>query len=284
MKHILIHLHLYYLDQADYFIRKLSNISGCRWDLYVTMAERDADTERKFTEFKPGTEFIITGNIGYDIWPFILVIKSVSLDKYDYIVKLHSKGRSIIKAHGIKLHGYGWRNALVDSLLGSRKKFLDDMDAFSDQDIGIVSCDLLWLKAVEWNKEDSWMLDKELSRIGMTVTDRHFCVGSIFMARAWIYRFLQESDITADMFPDNPKSHSGGSMAHVYERIISMAPSAYGYKAWTASPSRSMSAYLKINRLISPLFRNLLSINREGPSGAKYIIFLGMKFRLGDRN
>lgn len=281
MKHILVHLHIYYHDQTDYFIRKLSNISGCSWDLCVTMAEKNAETIRKISLFKSDTKFIITENIGYDIWPFIKVMKTADLDSYDYIIKLHSKGKSHMKTHGIRLDGYGWRNALVDSLLGNRKKFLDGMDAFSDQDIGIVSCDLLWLKTVEWTGEDNELLGKELERIGMSVTDRHFCVGSIFMARAGVFRFLKDSRISQEMFPLEMHSHSGGSMAHVYERIISMAPSAYGYKAWTASPGTAVAIYMKFNRIISPLLKNFLSIDREGVTGTKCITFLGMKLRLG---
>lgn len=260
----------------------MSNISGCSWDLCVTMAEENAETMRKINLFKPATRFIITENIGYDIWPFIKVIKTVNLDSYDYVIKLHSKGKSQIKVHGIRMDGYRWRNALVDSLLGDRRKFLNNLNAFSDSEIGIVSCNMLWFKTVEWIGEDNELLDRELERIGMLVADRHFCVGSIFMARASVFRFLKDSRISREMFPLEMHSHSGGSMAHVYERIISMAPSAYGYKAWTSSPSTIAATYMKFNRIISSMLKKLLSIDRAGPTGTKYITFLGLKFRFGE--
>ena len=33
-KKLLVHLHLYYLEQVDFMLKKLRNITGCDWDLY----------------------------------------------------------------------------------------------------------------------------------------------------------------------------------------------------------------------------------------------------------
>ena len=40
-KHVLVHLHLFYYEQTDYFIKKLANINNCNWDLFVTYVEED---------------------------------------------------------------------------------------------------------------------------------------------------------------------------------------------------------------------------------------------------
>lgn len=41
MKRIIVHLHLYYLDQTDMLIEKLNNIKNlCNLDLIVTMSEK----------------------------------------------------------------------------------------------------------------------------------------------------------------------------------------------------------------------------------------------------
>ena len=202
MKRILVHLHIYYHDQTDFFIEKLSNITDYEWDLFVTMTGTNKDTENKITAFKKDTHIIRTENIGYDIWPFIKVIKSVNLDRYDYVMKLHTKSESVLKIHKITLCGYEWRNALVNSLLGSRRKFRKILKIFRQRpDIGIICCRMLWMKTSLWHSEDSFLLDRELRRIGLKVSDRHFCVGTMFIARSRIFRYLQKDNITENIFP-----------------------------------------------------------------------------------
>ena len=103
---LLVHFHVYYHDQVDYFIEKMSNINGCEWDLYVTMNNLVQETVDKLTVLKPDTHFIEMENVGYDVWPFIDVIKSVDISDYDLVMKLHTKSRSFLKAHGIRLKGF----------------------------------------------------------------------------------------------------------------------------------------------------------------------------------
>ena len=282
MKRVLVHLHIYYHEQTDFFIEKLSNINGCEWDLFVTMDGINRDTADKLTAFKRDTHFISTENIGYDIWPFIKVIKSVNLDRYDYVMKLHTKSESDLKIHGIRLRGYEWRDALVNSLLGSSGKFRKILKIFRQHpDTGIVSCRMLWLKAIEWQDEDSFLLDRELRRIGLRVSDRHFCTGTMFIARSRIFRYLQKDNITENIFPHIQVSHSEGTMAHVYERILSMAANAYGYRAATVSQNTAAAAYLVLNRIMTPVFKRIFSINREGDTGTKFVWIFGMKIRAG---
>ena len=284
MRKVLVHLHIYYHDQTDYFVGKLSNISGCEWDLYVTMNAREETTVLKLKSFKPDVKIIETENRGYDVWPFIKVIKSVNLDSYDYILKLHTKSESMITSHRIRLDGYKWRNALVDSLIGSRLKFRTILKMFAKHpDTGIISCDMLWLETIGWLNydEDKRLLDNELDRIGLTVRDRHFCVGTIFMARSCIFKFLQKDNISPEIFPDVLISHSGGSMAHVYERILSMASDACGYRAMTTFPNCAMEIYIRLSKLITYIFGNIFAITREGEWGIKYIRIFGMKIRTG---
>lgn len=278
---LLVHFHVYYHDQVDYFIEKMSNINGCEWNLYVTMNGLVLETVDKLTALKPDTHFIEMENIGYDVWPFIKVIKSVNLDDYDLVLKLHTKSTSFLKAHGLRLDGFRWRDELVDSLLRNRRQFSRVLDIFnSESGVGIVCSSMLWMDTSEWTAEDSRLLDKELGRIGMTVTDRHFCVGTIFIARAQIFRAFRSDLINEAVFPSVMESHSKGTMAHVYERILSLAANACGYGQKGLASRVLISAYLSLNRCLSPMLRNIFSINREGTEGVKVLRVLGFKFRL----
>ena len=75
MSRLLVHLHVYYHDQVVYFIEKMKNISGCEWDLLVTYSEYDGRTEALIREFRPDAGFLKVENVGYDVWPFISVLK-----------------------------------------------------------------------------------------------------------------------------------------------------------------------------------------------------------------
>lgn len=278
---LLVHLHVYYHDQVEYFARKLRNISGCEWRLFVTMSVPDPETVSILKEVKPDAEFLQTDNVGYDIWPFIRVMKSVRLEDYDLVMKLHTKGRSPINIHHVRLDGYGWRNALTEALLKDEGRFRKIISIFRTRPgTGLLCSDIFLMLPLPWTDEDSPALDKELSRIGLDVKDRHFCVGTMFIARASCYRFLQEADITEDMFPREQMSHSGGTLAHVYERILSMAPSAYGLKARGLVSWPAVSAWLFADRIFSAAFRNIFSINREGYDRHKVLRIAGLKFRL----
>jgi hypothetical protein len=93
-KKILVHLHLYYMDQADMFagkIRSALNGHDFSYDLFITINEHNDDIEQKFLSFKPDAKFIIVKNIGADIFPFITVLNLINLKDYDYLIKLHTK-------------------------------------------------------------------------------------------------------------------------------------------------------------------------------------------------
>ena len=69
-------------------------------------------------------------------------------------------------------------------------------------------------------------------------------------------------------------------MAHVYERILSMAANACGYRAAGLSTDALVSVFFRIDGLIAMIFRNIFSIRREGSEREKILRVLGLRFRL----
>ena len=187
MRKLLVHLHLYYTDQCDYFVEKLRNIAGCEWDLHVTMVKHEPATEKKITSEFPSATIYIVENRGYDIRPFIQTIKAVDLDKYDFILKLHSKNynTSKDKINGISYKGYALRDALVDSYLKSPSHFAKLLAYMESHTKAGMMCNNAFYKNVsDGLPEDMGLLKKELARIGIDCNDLHFCAGSMFLARA----------------------------------------------------------------------------------------------------
>ena len=147
---LLVHFHIYYLQHVDYFLDMMKNINSVRWDLFVTSPHIDEATENKIKEFKPDARIEHVPNEGYDIWPFIYVVKNICLEDYDYILKLHTKGPLPFAAHlnGMVFRDFMWRDALVEALIGSPETFRSNMDIFSEHsDVGMVFSDKLYIKA-----------------------------------------------------------------------------------------------------------------------------------------
>lgn len=280
---VLVHFHVHYHDQVEWFVSRLANIGGCEWDLFVTFSSMPPETEAMLKALKPDVHLVRTDNVGYDVWPFISLVKSVRLEDYDLVLKLHTKSRSPIRVHRLKYEGYEWRNALVDSILKSPGQFGRALRAFRDDKVGLVCSDAFRMETLGWCEEEAGLLDGELKRLGLAVSDRHFCVGTMFLVRASVLEFLRRAEITEDMFPVKMASNSKGTMAHVYERILSMAPGAYGYKTVCLSSDPLRSLYLNADRLFTGLFRNLFSVNREGPDREKILRLMGLKIRIPSR-
>ena len=223
---LLVHFHVYYPEQLPYFLKRLRRIHGVDWDLYVTGREEAMPAVRRL---KPDARFFRVENVGYDIWPFIAVLKAVNLAEYDYILKLHTKNKApkFIQLNGIYLPGYRWRNLLVTALLGSDKRFSRALEKASQ---GLACQDLLHKRLSRKAPTDNAMLRDEAARIGLVLKGGSFCAGTMFIARAEPFRFLQDAPLDAAHFQSVAGTHLSGTPAHVYERILSLVVTSAGYR------------------------------------------------------
>jgi lipopolysaccharide biosynthesis protein len=223
---LLVHFHVYYLEQLPYFLKRLRRIHDIDWDLYVTGKEEAMPAIRSL---KPDARFLAVENAGYDVWPFIAVIKAVRMEDYDYILKLHTKNKApkFIQLNGIYLPRYRWRNLLVTALLGSEKRFTRALGKASQ---GLACQDLLHKRLSKKAPTDNALLRDEAARIGLALKGGSFCAGTMFIARAEPFRFLQGAPLDADFFRSETGTHLSGSPAHVYERILSLVVTSAGYR------------------------------------------------------
>lgn len=280
MTELLVHLHIYYHDQVDYFIEKLGNINGTEWDLVVTYSEWNEETAKKFRDFKPDVKFMEVKNFGYDVWPFIKLIKSINLDDYKYVIKLHTKRKiGSCRPNIIKLKGYDWRNALVDGILYNKAYFRKILERFrTDLQTGMV---YNLLVSVSRDYYDDFVL-KELNRLGMHEKGKYTCMGSMFMVRSEAMRPLQSELITEEMFQDHrPVSGSPLRNAHLYERILSHLTINRGFRNETYCPSKKDYYHIKIMKAIEPLGKFIFCCEREGAGHRKFINILGIRVYTG---
>ena len=227
MSRLLVHFHIYYHDQVEFFIEKMRNIVGCEWDLLVTYSEGSEQTESLIKEFKPEAEFLQVENAGYDVWPFIKVLKTIDFDKYDYILKLHTKNVSPTKnrINGLALKNERWRNILVDSMLADSERFTKCLNLLEkNSKCGIVCSYEMSKRRSMGLPEDLSALENEAERIGVTILSGKFVSGTMFLARLDAFKLIKDADLEVDAFAKHKAaSHSTGSLAHVYERLMVFA-------------------------------------------------------------
>lgn len=279
---LLVHLHLYYRDQLPWFIGRLNNLTGFDWDLVVTGA-CDPDSRKALQQLKPDVRFVEVPNVGYDIWPFIYVVKTTDLSIYDCVVKLHTKAPFLKTMHvaGQHLSGYDWRNILVDPLIGSTEIILDNMILLRHNPrVGMLCSAKMFIRTEL--KEDRRLLTRELRRLGLSTPDRRFCAGTMFMARPAVLEYLKSDKICQEMFSEQMQSHFRGSMAHVYERILSIAVPALGYRVKPVGVSRSGMVASGFLDIVQKPFKYCFNVERMRDSEAKYLTLMGFRFRLDD--
>ena len=283
MSRVLVVLHIFYHDQTDYFIEKLSNISGCEWDLLVTYAFEDEVTARRIKEFKPDAILMKEDNTGYDVLPFIKALKSVDIDSYDYVLKLHTKNRSrkkVIRLNGKKLSGHEWGDLLVNSMLKSRDQFKRCLEMMDTSPTTGMVCSLeLYVGLTKRRAEDMSMLEEECRRIGFEVTKGKFCAGSMFLVRAVCLKKIISSELQPERWVSGP-SHNIGTIAHVYERLLSIAVVDAGYRCRTIATYPLNIPRVYIHRYMSSGMKKIFTIDRYGEDRKRCMIILGKRIML----
>ena len=278
---LLVHIHLYYPEQINFMLKKLRNITNCEWDLYITYCNIDEITKNRILKFKSDAHLIKVENRGYDILPFINIIRDVNLDEYDYILKIHTKNKQKkLYLENYHKSGYWWRNQLINALLNNKRRFLQNLSIFKkNPNIGMICSDIfLWSTITKCNwPEDTYLLDDELKRLNFKSNYKYYCAGTMFMARSKIYKFLQNSNIDESRFPQSGKTMTTGTIAHVYERIFTIAVDEYGFKIFT------VKNYYEITLLfLKRIFSFIFSIKniKENNGKIKQLKILGHSFKL----
>lgn len=282
MTRLLVHLHLYYRGQLPWFLEKLANLEE-PWDLVVTMPAEDAEAEALIRQLKPDARFLVVENAGYDIWPFIAALRSVDLEDYPLVMKLHTKNRndSGYTVNGLRLMGFAWRDYLVDALLKTparARKLRQLMELHPE--VGMVCESCLIRRTGALDPADGPLLEAECRRLGISFRHRRFCAGTMFLARTSCFKRLRDSDLTASSFMGETASHVSGSPAHVYERIVSFLPQEEELQLKGVSTHPFRAAWVRVTKAVEPALKQVFALERVGPEGIKQLTLLGMKFKI----
>lgn len=276
---VLVHFHLYYHEQIDFFIKKLKNIDFCKWDLFVTYSVDDIKSNEKLLKLKPDTHFRKLRNCGYDILPFFTVLNSVNLDDYDYVLKLHTK--NYYNNEFLVGSGYTWRNLLVDALIGSKrtwKNCLSIMD--KNKDIGMIGAN----ECIRSIQEDSDIMRANCSneRFGnINNSNFSYIAGTMFLCKSVILKILKEMCINENDFSNDiqMKTNTTGQFSHIVERLIGKIVTYSNLRLYGIANHRYLLCK-KIKKIVQTIF----SIKNSYDKKHKIITLLGFKLSFKSGN
>lgn len=283
MKRIIVHLHLYYLDQTDMLIKKLLDIKNlCHLDLIVTMQEKNQDIESKIKSKFPNAKIIMVKNIGADIWPFIVMLNSVNLEDYDYLIKIHTKRfvkvkKSRMPETKLKTTGLKWRDYLLDFL--KPKNFIKCLNSFkTDKKLGMVSSYPVIFKDFEKYGEGNPTCKQTRALLNKLnyKTKVSYVSGTMFMARAKLFNIIKDLKFKESDFG---KFESGVSnqLPHVMEQLLGSCVLGQSYEirdVFTPKIKIIFQKYLvklgfntkrKIGKIMKAFLKFFVKIEREKP-------------------
>ena len=227
---LLVHLHLYYHEQINYFLEKFKSLDGYDYDLFITVVENKEETTRKILKFKPDAQIMTVPNKGYDIAPFVFVLNRINLKNYDYIIKVHTKNYrpKLYANHGFLCKGFAWRNALVNALLENKKQVQNNIRLFTLRPkLGMIGNKKLLGNSPSVINEEK---RKEIcARMGIENKKCMFINGTMFMCRAELMRPLQNLHLTWDDFSTSLRTGDCGTLAHALEDVMAQIVWEQGY-------------------------------------------------------
>ncbi len=275
---VLVHFHLYYHEQIDFWIKKLSNINHCMWDLYVTYTEENEEMKNKILNLKSDTIFIKVTNHGFDIMPFIQVLKMVDLKKYDYILKLHTKAYQNNPQCTKWQKKFGWRDTLVNAVLSSKHHFFNCLKYFKNHPntgmIGANYCKMSLSK--NHPPKDILIYDEVCQKLNLPNLKGNFIAGTMFLCKASLFELLKNLDFDENyFFVNNPETSITATPIHALERLLGtiiemQGMNIYGVRDVKQELINSFKAFLK----------KIFSIKNSYYKSFKIITVLGYKYRL----
>lgn len=223
-------VHVFYPEMWPELAACIGNLGVC--DLTVTYVDESAVAVAR-RDF-PNATFVRCENRGYDVWPFVMALKTLDLDRYDLVVKLHTK-RNIERAHafamgGTRLNGSAWRDQLL-AFAKTPEAWVKTLAAFDDPKVGMVAGRSVVFGRKESGKDGYDAALHELNEKFSIPARRGglFVGGTMFAVRAALLRPFADFPFAAEMFAVSG-GHESTTYAHLMERMLGLAVGGQGFR------------------------------------------------------
>jgi len=222
MKPILIHCHIYYPELWAELKQCILNVSPYPFELRVTIVEEHFILTEDIRKTFPKAHIEIVDNHGYDIGPFVHILNKVDLDKYSYVIKLHTKRDMPIGAMlGVmNVEGKRWREYAL-SFLKTSEVFKKVIQTFEqNKKLGMHGNYHLIMDKELHDKESAEKAQKLIQKTGLTNKGSIFVAGTMFMTRAKLLKPVQKLKLKITDFEKPDSQHKETTFAHVMERFL----------------------------------------------------------------
>lgn len=215
-------LHLFHDDVALDLIERVKGL-GADVDVIAT-GPRLSQAVASSLAGLPRADWVETRNHGFDVAPFLSVIQLLERRGYDLVCKLHTK-------RGNSGFGRQWREALLDSLIGSAADVTAIVEAFAvTPDLAMVGPAGLYLSAAA-NMTANADRVRRLAPLVFPALDLPadwgFFAGTMFWTRVAHLKPFGRIGSDAEGWEDGGKLRDGG-IAHAVERLFGLIPVAAG--------------------------------------------------------
>lgn len=269
MKLLAVHLHLYYLSQLPRLLNRLQNLNlaGLKADIFITLpsmpdkqspAPQYAKAIREIKSAFPDAVIIPTPNRGYDVGPFLTFLHYIDLNKYAYILKIHTKNRSRHRFTCLnhrRMHNALWCDLLQESLIQTPEQIKKSLQLLIENpDTGMVAPSLCLTSEPQYYAHLMSAINSHLAEMNFpAINQLNFVAGTMFLARARLFKPLLRYTIQ-NFIPTNAAVHDNTN-AHVFERLFSAVISAQGYNITGISAPFSLAGPLFLSALQRFLFQ-----------------------------
>jgi len=231
MKKMAVHLHIHYVDQLPQILCYLKNLEDADYDLFVTTTA-PTDSLSAIKSAYPTAKIWNVPNLGYDIGPFIDFLHHINLDDYEYILKLHTKGKTsknYTRLNGNRFDNALWGRVLWDSQLATKERLQTNLKILeSNSTVGMVGSKYCITSASRDYNKLLPQINAELEKLNFSpVTKLSFVAGSMYLVRAKCLEPLLHYKIND--FSTTDGNVKEGTLAHIIERIIGVLVEAQGY-------------------------------------------------------
>lgn len=232
---IAIIIHAYYPELWPELLKVIRASSFANPDVFVTVPTGHDKLMREIMRDVPFASFTQVENRGYDILPFLTVLDGISLEKYDYVLKLHTKRDCSEWVNYLYLRGGVWRRLLLQRFV-TEKSIKSAINFFENHPkVGMIGHAALTIGGGDYLESEGIRIEAEkvVCSIGLNPAKRLFIAGTMFLVRAKCLAPMQHSANSRHFGlsaggPMDAAIHVS-DLAHVYERAFGYAILAQGY-------------------------------------------------------
>lgn len=226
-------LHLYYPELWPELLEVIRAVPVAA-DVYISTPMAIAPAVRaRIQRDCPGAMVFGVRNLGRDVLPFLHVLRSVGVDAYDFVLKLHGK-RSVhmTDSDGSAVLGGGdaWRRNAIDELAGSKERITAILRHFEARpEVGLLAPAKQLFSQEKWRCGTATLVGHLCVSLGVKPLATHFPAGAMFWLRPRAIAPLLACDQSLLDF-ERECAQVDCTLHHAIERFVAHAAVDGGYR------------------------------------------------------